>query len=157
MPLPPGLARAASLPEEALVCLRHRPAIEKQDNRYSSPFPDWHSNKLTAIPVSLFGFWTYKEERKRKVSAQSHTIVKQICFPNGNVLFLLLFSLSKNWMHNIGWGCAGILPDLQNGSWNFIVEWSESYFLKCCCCCFFNMKRNTGMSLRTSGNHPDKS
>ena len=31
-----------------------------------------------------------------KISAQPHTIVKQICFPNGNVLFLLLFSLSKN-------------------------------------------------------------
>ena len=65
---------------------------------------------------------------------------KTICFPNGNVLFLSLFSLSKNWMHNIGWGCAGILPDLQNGSWNFIVEWSESYFLKCCCCFFFKYK-----------------
>ena len=45
-----------------------------------------------------------------KVSAQPHTIVKQICFPNGNVLFLSLFSLSKNWMHNVGWGCAEILP-----------------------------------------------
>ena len=31
-----------------------------------------------------------------KISAQPHTIVKQICFPNGNVLFLSLFSLSKN-------------------------------------------------------------
>ena len=31
-----------------------------------------------------------------KISAQPHTIVKQIFFPNGNVLFLLLFSLSKN-------------------------------------------------------------
>ena len=30
-----------------------------------------------------------------KISAQPHTIVKQICFPNGNVLFLSLFSLSK--------------------------------------------------------------
>ena len=49
-----------------------------------------------------------------KISAQPHTIVKQICFPNGNVLFLLLFlllfSLSKNWMHNVVWGCAEILP-----------------------------------------------
>ena len=35
-----------------------------------------------------------------KVSAQPHTIVKQICFPNGNVLFLSLFPLFKNWMHN---------------------------------------------------------
>ena len=31
-----------------------------------------------------------------KISAQPHTIVKQICFPNGNLLFLSLFSLSKN-------------------------------------------------------------
>ena len=31
-----------------------------------------------------------------KVSAQPHTIVKQICFPNGNVLFLSLFPLFKN-------------------------------------------------------------
>ena len=31
-----------------------------------------------------------------KVSAQPHTIVKQICFPDGNVLFMSLFSLFKN-------------------------------------------------------------
>ena len=31
-----------------------------------------------------------------KISAQPHTIVKQICLPNGNLLFLSLFSLSKN-------------------------------------------------------------
>ena len=43
-----------------------------------------------------------------KVSAQLRTIVKQICSPNGNVLF----SLFKNWMHNIGWGWAEILPHL---------------------------------------------
>ena len=45
-----------------------------------------------------------------KISAQPHTIVKQICFPNGNVLFLLSFSLSKDWLHNEAWGCAEILP-----------------------------------------------
>ena len=45
-----------------------------------------------------------------KISAQPHTIVKQICFPNGNVLFLSLFSLFKNWMHNVVWGCTEILP-----------------------------------------------
>ena len=39
-----------------------------------------------------------------------HTIVKQICFPNGNLLFLSLFSQSKNWMHNVVLGCAEILP-----------------------------------------------
>ena len=37
--------------------------------------------------------------------------VKQICFPNGNALFVSLFSLSKNWMHNEVWGCAEILPN----------------------------------------------
>ena len=31
-----------------------------------------------------------------KNSAQPHTIVKQICFPNGSVLFLSVFSLPKN-------------------------------------------------------------
>ena len=36
-----------------------------------------------------------------KISAQPHTIVKQICFPNGNVLFLSLFSLYKNRMHDV--------------------------------------------------------
>ena len=46
-----------------------------------------------------------------KISAQPHTIVKQICFPDGNVLFLLFFSLSKNWMHNVVWGCEEILPN----------------------------------------------
>ena len=46
-----------------------------------------------------------------KISAQPHTIVKQICFPNGDVLFLLLFSLSKNWMHNVVWGCVEIAPN----------------------------------------------
>ena len=45
-----------------------------------------------------------------KIFAQPHTIVKQICFPNGDILFLSLSSLSKNWMHNVGWGCAEILP-----------------------------------------------
>ena len=48
-----------------------------------------------------------------KFSAQPHTIVKQICFPNGNVLFLSLFSLFKNWMHNVVWGCAEILPSIH--------------------------------------------
>ena len=36
------------------------------------------------------------ENKLGKVSAEPHTIVKQICFPNGNVLFLSLFSLFKN-------------------------------------------------------------
>ena len=47
-----------------------------------------------------------------KISAQPHTIIEKICFPNGNVLFLSLFSLSKNWMHYVVWGCAEILPRL---------------------------------------------
>ena len=45
-----------------------------------------------------------------KISAQLHTTVKQICFPSENVLFLSLFSLSKNWMHNVVWGSAEIFP-----------------------------------------------
>ena len=47
-----------------------------------------------------------------KISAQPHTFGKQICFPNGNVLFLSLFSLCKNWMHNVIWGCAEIISQI---------------------------------------------
>ena len=46
-----------------------------------------------------------------KISAQLYTTVKQICFPSGNVLFSVsLFSLVKNWMHNVVRGCSEILP-----------------------------------------------
>ena len=55
-----------------------------------------------------------------KNSAQPHTIVKQICFPNGNVLFLSLFSLSKNRMHNVVWGCAEILLFLSFAVQSFL-------------------------------------
>ena len=50
-----------------------------------------------------------------KISTQPDTIVKQICFPNGNLLFSSLFSLSKNWMHNVVWGCAEVLPYFLSG------------------------------------------
>ena len=45
-----------------------------------------------------------------KVSAQPHTIVKQICFPNGFPnCFCYCFLCSR--MHNEGQGCAEILPN----------------------------------------------
>ena len=62
-----------------------------------------------------------------KISAQPHTIVKQIYFPNGNVLFLSLFSLFKNWMHNVVWGCTEILP-ISDRFLNFFLEFSFSHF-----------------------------
>ena len=43
---------------------------------------------LSALLLFVTGFG--------KVSAQPHTIVKQICFPNGDVLLISLFSLVKN-------------------------------------------------------------
>ena len=71
-------------------------------------------NLFTSITHSLYRWLMYKCYMNirwtGKVSAQPHTIVKQICFPNGNVLFLSLFPLFKNWIHNVGWGCAEILP-----------------------------------------------
>ena len=63
---------------------------------------------INIIPAFLVVFFPKsllrnKSEPKEygKVSVQPHTIAKQICFPNGNVLFLSLFSLFKNWMHNV--------------------------------------------------------
>ena len=64
-------------------------------------------------------YWSYYVPSNGKVSAQPHTIVRQICFPNGNVLFLSLFPLFKNWMHNVGWGCTEILP--LKYSWLFTL------------------------------------
>ena len=78
------------------------------------------SIKLSMVQFGLkFQVWfeittqSYNTTHNGKISAQPHTIVKQICFPNGNLLFLSLFSLSKNWMHNVVWGCAEILPTLH--------------------------------------------
>ena len=49
--------------------------------------------------IKIFS-WLLKMD---KIPIQPHTFVKQICFPNGNVLFMSLFSLSENWMHNVVW------------------------------------------------------
>ena len=54
-PLPPGLVRAANVPEHTLVCPRHRRVIKRQGSRCSSPFRGQHSKKLAEIPVSLYG------------------------------------------------------------------------------------------------------
>ena len=43
--------------------------------------------KLPTSKSVLYGWHGYDG----KISAQPHTIVKQICFPNGNVLFLSLW------------------------------------------------------------------
>ena len=56
--------------------------------------------------IKIFS-WLIKMD---KIPAQPYSIVKQICFSNGNVLFLSLCALFKNWMHNVVWGCAEMLP-----------------------------------------------
>ena len=55
--------------------------------------PRWTTISFTILTFNLSNF-----SRKviSKISTQPHTIVKQICFTSGNVLFKLLFSLSKN-------------------------------------------------------------
>ena len=62
-----------------------------------------------------------REGKLGKISAQLHTIVKQICSPTGKILFLSLFSLSKNWMHNLVWDCAEILPKTASKELNLFV------------------------------------
>ena len=88
-----------------------------------------------------------------KVSAQLRTIVKQICSPNGNVLF----SLFKNWMHNVGWGWAEILPHLVTIacviSWR-MLKWQDfrnsghsklvfNNYNSCLLLLFFNLIKNS--------------
>ena len=97
--------------EEFIIALRKYPCIHHEHRS-----PKWQGIPISlAIWVSLhipnlLSFFLPNTMGLGKISAQPHTIVKQICFLNGNVLFLLLFSLSKNWMYNIVWGCAEILP-----------------------------------------------
>ena len=97
--------------EEFIIALRKYPCIHHEHRS-----PKWQGIPISlTIWVSLhipnlLSFFLPNTMGLGKISAQPHTIVKQICFLNGNVLFLLLFSLSKNWMYNIVWGCAEILP-----------------------------------------------
>ena len=80
----------------------------------------WDDSQML-LPVLIFHFPTLQfSQSSGKIFAQPHTIVKQICFPNGDVLFLSLFSLSKNWMHNVVWGCAETKV-------RFIVNWFHFY------------------------------
>ena len=58
-----------------------------------------------------------------KISAQTHTILKQYRSPKGNLLFTPLFSLSKNYMHNKVWCCAEILSAVINMT-SFLTPWS---------------------------------
>ena len=65
------------------------------------------SRVILAIYICLLGHLAKIGPIRGKISAQAHTIVKQICFPNGNVLFLSLLSLSKNWMRYWSMGLCG--------------------------------------------------
>ena len=57
-----------------------------------------HANNIDLINEPLKTKSSVQRTILGKISTQPHTIVKQICFPNGNVLFLSLFSLSRNWI-----------------------------------------------------------
>ena len=57
--------------------------------------PEIEANRNLSFLFILVWVIFKSKGRSGKVSAQPHTIVKQICFPNGNVLFLSLFSLFK--------------------------------------------------------------
>ena len=73
----------------------------------SSPKPQLHcissaSHRTPVSQIEIARNWLSERAPKitfdnseGKVSAQPHTIVKQICFPNGNVLFLSLFLYSR--------------------------------------------------------------
>ena len=70
----------------------------------------WVKRDFTLSRLWYLNWYLVRMGKFGKISTEPHTIVKQICFLNGDVLFLSLFSLSKNWRHNVVWGCAEILP-----------------------------------------------
>ena len=51
---------------------------------------------VAKIPISRRAASFASKYELGKISAQPHAIVICICFPNGNLRFLSLFSLSKN-------------------------------------------------------------
>ena len=72
---------------------------DKKPGKTSCLLPNQARHALLSQTVDAINSNSAYQEGRRnmgKVSAQPHTIVKQICFPNGNVLFFSLFSLSKN-------------------------------------------------------------
>ena len=105
------------IPEDSLFCFRHNSTLSLTVLLTCATFPSLSSSLLL---VGLFIFCllicgsrllivsktAHRQDFCKiscmtaaylgKVSAQPHTIVKQICFLNGNVLFFSLFSLVKN-------------------------------------------------------------
>ena len=54
------------------------------------------ANNMYKYIFLIFLFIYFFEDTKGKISTQHHTIVKQICFPNGHVLFLsFVFSIQE--------------------------------------------------------------
>ena len=68
-------------------------------NRYNGKFEGRLAQKSLRHKeeCTKTGRLSFVKTRLGKISAQP----TQICFPNGNVLFLSLFFLSKNWMQNV--------------------------------------------------------
>ncbi len=64
-PLNDALARAASTRPRTKVCLNHLRSIEKDDIRCSATFSETHSNKLTAIPRSLYEHIDRRVKKKK--------------------------------------------------------------------------------------------
>ena len=93
---------------------------------------DWPSRQRSATSHRLMFTFTEKlftasnqfsNNTLWKISAQTHTILKQYRSPKGNLLFTPLFSLSKNYMHNKVWCCAEILSAVINMT-SFLTPWS---------------------------------
>ena len=66
----------------------------------SSPL-DWIKSRLVDLCATQIAV---------KFRTAPHYCKTNLFFPSGDILFFSLFSLSKNWMHNVVWGCAEILP-----------------------------------------------
>ena len=80
--------------------------------------------------------WEHSDPALGNISAQPHTVVKQICFLKGKVLFLSLFCLPKNWMHNIVRGLWKFYPALLWKIWLKREQNLNRYLL---CQIFYNM------------------
>ena len=75
---------------------------------------------------ALCFFLLLTQENGVKISAQPHTTVKQSRSPKGNLQSSPLFSSSKNFMHNEGWGWAqSYHNDLPFDNMSYLCHYME--------------------------------
>ena len=129
------------IPLKFVLSLHHRHCVSPSHNAFSACVARWASyevlhnrtvqqRRLEAfesyhhhlLPIRLYVFqWSNWQKPDGKISAQAHTIVKQICFPNGNVLFWHCFLYPRGeYIMNYG-AVRKFYPQSEKTTWRLEI------------------------------------